>query len=375
MFGKKLQLFSLFGFKVSVDFTWILLAVLITWSLASGLFPHYFAGLSQAAYWWMGVAGAIGLFISIVFHEFCHSLVARHFGLPMKGITLFIFGGVAEMDDEPNSPKTEFLMAIAGPASSLLLGGIFYGLGRLGRGIGWIEPVNAVLLYLGFLNIVLAIFNLIPAFPLDGGRVLRSILWHVKGNIRQATRIASSIGSGFGVLLIVLGVMAFISGSFIGGAWYFLIGLFIRGASQTSYQQTVLRGALGEETVGTFMKQEPITVAPTVPVDELVSDYFYKYHYKMFPVANGNGLEGCITTEQIKRIPKDQWSTHTAGEIVEPCSEKNTITPDTEAIKALSLMQQTNKSRLLVVDHGRLQGILTLKDMLKALSLKMDLEQ
>lgn len=375
MLGKKIHLFSLFGFKVSLDLTWILLAVLVTWSLATGLFPHYFKGFSTSTYWWMGAAGALGLFISIVFHEFCHSLVARRYGLPMKGITLFIFGGVAEMSEEPNSPKAEFLMAIAGPIASVVLGGCFYVVGLLGRAVAPNSAATAVLMYLALLNVILAGFNLIPAFPLDGGRVLRSALWQIKGNLRWATRIASAIGSGFGVFLIALGVFFFIGGAFVGGAWYFLIGLFIRGASQMSYQQTLMRGALGGEKVSRFMKEHPVTVPPSVTVDELVNDYFYRYHYKMFPVSNGVGLSGCVTTGQVKHIPKEEWSQHTAGEITEPCSPDNTISSDADAMQALSLMQRTDKSRLLVVEGDRLLGVLTLKDMLKFLALKMDLEK
>jgi Zn-dependent protease/CBS domain-containing protein len=375
MFGKKIHLFSLFGFKVGLDFTWILLAVLVTWSLATGLFPHYFEGYSTSTYWWMGVAGAVGLFISIVFHEFCHSLVARRFGLPMKGITLFIFGGVAEMDEEPPSAEAEFFMAIAGPISSVILGGVFFGVSLLGRQAALPDPALAVLQYLALLNVILAGFNLIPAFPLDGGRVLRSALWKIKGNLRWATRIASAFGSAFGLFLIVLGIFSFIGGAFVGGAWYFLIGLFIRGASQMSYQQTLLRGALRGEKVSRFMKEDPVTIPSSLTVDELVNDYFYKYHYKMFPVSNGAGLSGCVTTKQIKDIPKDQWRSRTIAEIEEPCSPENTISPDTDAMKALSLMKRTDKSRVLVVKGDRLLGILTLKDMLKFLSLKMDLEE
>lgn len=374
MFGKKIHLFSLFGFKVGLDLTWILLAVLVTWSLATGLFPHYFEGFAASTYWWMGVGGALGLFASIVFHEFCHSLVARRYGLPMKGITLFIFGGVAEMSDEPSSPKVELLMAIAGPISSVVLGGVFYAANLLGTRVEGLAPVNAVLIYLALLNVILAGFNLIPAFPLDGGRVLRSILWYARGNLLWATRVAAAFGSGFGVFLIVLGLLSFIGGAFIGGVWYFLIGLFIRGASQTSYQQVVMRGALGGETVRHFMKDQPITVPASVTVDELVHDYFYKYHYKMFPVANGEGLSGCITTKDVKNIPKEEWPRHTAGEVSEPCSSDNTISPDTDAMKAISLMQRADKSRLLVVESGRLLGVLTLKDMLTFLSVKLDIE-
>ena len=190
MFGKRIPLFKLLGFTVNIDLSWLILAVLVTWSLAKGLFPYYFEGLSNQVYWWMGIAGAIGLFISIVFHEFCHSIVARHFGLPMKGITLFIFGGVAEMESEPQSPKVEFLMAIMGPVSSVLLGAAFYLASMAGKSVGWPTSVNGVLQYLMVINFVLAGFNLLPAFPLDGGRVLRSILWGIRGNLRWATRIA-----------------------------------------------------------------------------------------------------------------------------------------------------------------------------------------
>jgi Zn-dependent protease/CBS domain-containing protein len=375
MFGRRIHLFNLFGFKVGIDLSWIFLAVLVTWSLATGLFPHYFKGFSTGVYWWMGVAGALGLFASIIFHEFCHSLVARQFGLPMKGITLFIFGGVAEMEDEPSSPRVEFLMAIAGPISSVVLGGIFFGVATLGRGGALPGSVRAVLTYLAWLNVILAGFNLVPAFPLDGGRVLRSALWRAKGNLRWATHVASSFGAGFGVFLIILGIISFIGGAFVTGVWYFLIGLFIRSASQTSYQQMLVRGMLTGEKVNRFMKPNPVTVSPSLTLDELVNDYFYRYHYRMFPVSDGMGLTGCVTTKEIKDIPKDEWKQHTVGEIQEPCSPDNTVTTDTEAITALSLMQRTNRSRLLVADGQHLLGVLTLKDLLKFLSLKIDLEE
>jgi Zn-dependent protease/predicted transcriptional regulator len=374
MFGKRIPLFKLFGFTVNVDLSWLILAVLVTWSLAKGLFPYYFAGLSNQTYWWMGVAGAGGLFMSIIFHEFCHSIVARQFGLPMKSITLFIFGGVAEMESEPESPKAEFLMAIMGPVSSMLLGATFFLVLVAGKSVGWSKPVNGVLQYLMVINFVLAGFNLLPAFPLDGGRVLRSILWGVKGNLRWATRIASGLGSAIGIFLIVFGVLNFISGNYIGGIWYFLIGMFIRTASQTSYSQLLLRKALAGEEILHFMKTEPISVPPSLSVEQLVNDYFYKYHYKMFPVSDGDGLIGCVGSRQVKELPRDQWSRHAVRDVMAPCSDANTISPRTDALQALSLMNRTGNGRLMVVDENRLLGIVTLKDMLKFLALKIDLE-
>ena len=374
MFGKRIHLFTFFGFKVGIDLTWVLLAVLVTWSLASGLFPAYFEGYSSATYWWMGAAGAMGLFISIVFHEFWHSMVARRYGLPMKGITLFIFGGVAEMEDEPQNAKTEFLMAIAGPISSVVLGGIFLLLAWAVAAGDWSAPVAAVLQYLGWLNFILAVFNMLPAFPLDGGRVLRSILWSLKGDLRWSTRIASAIGSGMGMLLIVLGLVTFISGGFIAGIWYFLIGMFIRGAAQMSYRQVLLRRALGGEPISHFMQTNPVTVPPSTSIRDLVNDYFYRYHYKMFPVTIDGHLEGCITSRQVREIPKEDWELRDVQDILAPCSTETTISPQTDALKALSIMNRTGNSRLMVVEGEQLIGVVTLKDMLKFLNLKIDLE-
>jgi Zn-dependent protease len=375
MFGRKIHLFTLFGFEVSIDFTWFLLAILLAWSLAEGLFPVYFKGHSTATYWWMGAAGAVGLFLSIVFHEFWHSVIARHFGLPMKGITLFIFGGVSEMEDEPPNAKTELLMAIAGPISSAVLGGLFFVAYWGGHTARWPESVWGVLLYLGWLNLVLAVFNMIPAFPLDGGRVLRSILWAARGDLRWSTRIAAAFGSGMGMLLILLGLFAFITGNIITGIWYFLIGMFIRGAAQMSYRQVLIRNALGGEAISRFMEPNPVIVPPSISIQELVNDYIYRYHYKMFPVATDGTLIGCISSRQVKDIPREQWDQRRVADALTTCSVENTIPPDTDAMKALAIMNRTGNSRLLVVDGDHLVGIITLKDMLKFLNLKMDLEE
>ena len=375
MFGKRIKLFQILGFEIRIDLSWFIIAVLITWTLAVGVFPYYYKDLTTAIYWWMGVAGALGLFFSVVFHELTHSVISRMRGLPMKGITLFIFGGVAEMREEPESPKTEFWMAIAGPISSIVLGAVFYGLYRLGARGDWPVPVNGVLAYLGMINFILAGFNLIPAYPLDGGRVLRSALWKWKDNIRWATRISSHIGSGFGIALVVLGVISFIGGNLIGGVWWFLIGLFVRNASQMSYRQLLMRRALEGEPVRRFMKKDLVTVRPSVSVEQLVEDYIYQHHHKMFPVVeDSNRLVGCVTTKQVREIPRDEWSQKKVSDIVTPCSDENTVQPEMDAMKALSIMNQNKASRLMVVDNDRLVGIVTLKDMLDFFSLQLELE-
>lgn len=375
MFGKRITLFKLFGFEVKVDMSWLILAFLIVWSLAKGLFPHYYPDLEADTYWWMGIAGAIGLFLSIIIHELFHSLVARKFGMPMKGITLFIFGGVAEMDEEPPSARAEFYMSIVGPLISVVVSVIFYGIYLWGNEILLGESVTGIFSYLSWINLILAGFNMVPAFPLDGGRVLRAVLWHFKGNIQWATKIASAVGNAFGFILIVLGIFSIFTGNFIGGMWWILIGLFIKWASQMSYQRTMIRKALEGESIKRFMKTDPVTVPPDITIDTLVNDYIYKYHYKMFPVVNGGGeLIGCITTGQIKEVPKDDWGLRTINELALTCSSENVVSPDEDVMKIFSIMSKSKNSRLLVVDNGELKGVITLKDMLEFLSLKLDLE-
>lgn len=375
MFGKRISLFKIFGFKVKLDLSWFILALLITWSLAKGFFPLYFKDLPNATYWWMGVAGTLGLFVSIILHELSHSLVARRYGIQMEGITLFIFGGVAEMNDEPPSPKAEFLMAVVGPLASIVIALVSYLIHIFGNQQEWSLPVNGIFLYLGFMNLALAIFNLIPGYPLDGGRMLRSVLWHWKKNIRWATRISSEIGAAFGLGLILLGVVSFIFGNIIGGIWWVLIGFFLRNASQMSYQQIFIRKALEGEQVMRFMKTDLITVPASTSINELVESYIYKYHHKMYPVMDDSGLIGCVTTRSVKEIPKDHWSSREVGEIASPLSDDNSIVYNADAMESLSKMSRTGNGRLLVLKDGKLVGIITLKDMIEFLSMKMDIEK
>jgi CBS domain-containing protein len=292
----------------------------------------------------------------------------------MKGITLFIFGGVAEMTEEPPHPRAEFFMAVAGPLSSIFFGLVLLGLGYLGGSGGWPRPVIGVINYLGFLNLVLAGFNLLPAFPLDGGRVLRAVLWGWKDNIRWATRIASRIGSAFGLVLIVVGVVEFVVGNVIGGVWMFLIGMFMRGASQSAYKQLLIRRALEGESVRKFMKEDPVTVSPKISLQELVEDYIFKHHFKMYPIVMEGRLLGCVTLNQVKEVPKEEWASRRVGDLALQCTKENTISPDEDAMKALALMSRMNASRLMVVEGGKLVGMIALKDMMKLLSLKLDLE-
>jgi Zn-dependent protease/predicted transcriptional regulator len=374
MFGKRIRLFKLLGFAVNIDLSWLVLALLITWSLARGLFPYQYEHLPRLAYWFMGAAGAVGLFGSIIFHELCHSLVARRFGMPMKGITLFIFGGVAEMDEEPPGPKAEFLMAIAGPASSALVGALGFMIAALAA--EWLPtPILGVIEYLTLINFVLMAFNLLPAFPLDGGRVLRAALWQWKKNFRWATRIASRLGSFFGAFLVILGILNILRGNAIGGIWQSMIGLFLGKAAKSSYDQAMLSSALEGETVRKFMNTEPVVAPAGILLKDLVERYVYRYHFKMFPVVEGGTLVGCITTRMIKEVPQEAWGARTVGDAAGRCSQENSISPDTPAVKALGLMGRTGNTRLMVVEHGALAGIVTLKDIMSLIATKRYLEE
>jgi len=373
MFGRTVSLFKIFGFEIKVDISWLILAALVTWSLASGLFPEYYKDLPRTYYWWMGAAGAAGLFLSIVFHELAHSLVARSYGISMKGITLFIFGGVAEMEDDPPNPRAEFFMAIVGPLSSAAISLFLFLIIFWGEDRSWPVTINGVLAYLAWLNIVLAVFNLVPAFPLDGGRVLRSALWSWKKNLRWATAIAAKVGSGLGITLIILGVISIFMGNFIGGLWWFMIGLFIRSAAQRSYQQLLARGLFHTKKVKDLMVKNPLTVPRSISLTEFVNEYVYKHHFQMYPVLSLGRLTGCISVNQVAAIPREEWSTQTVGAVALPCNEGTTVGPEEDANKALEVMNRTGNGRLMVVDGDQLVGIIALKDMLTLLSLKMEL--
>jgi Zn-dependent protease len=362
-----IHLFTLFGFEVKLDLSWLLLALLISWSLGAGWFPARYPELSGHAYAWMGVSVAIGVFFSIVFHEFSHSIVARFYGMPIRGITLFIFGGVAEMESEPPNPKAEFLMAIAGPISSFLLAAILWGTAAIAEDATWPQPVTGVLSTLAVINFTVAVFNLAPAFPLDGGRVLRAALW--------ATFISSRIGRGFGTALMILGVVAFVGGNLIGGMWWFLIGIFVRGAASSSYQQLVLKDMVEGQPVRRFMRSEPITVAPSVSIADWVEEYVYRHHYKMYPVLDGSQLLGCITVDSLQGLQRNDWPSTKVADLMESRSESNTIDAGTDTMALLSrILQPGGRSRFMVVEDDRLVGVISLKDLLELISLKLQIE-
>lgn len=373
-FKQRFVLFELLGIKVQIDPSWVVIAILITWSLATGLFPDYYAGFAPVALWTMAAVAMVGFFASLIVHEYAHALVARRDGTAIRGITLFVFGGVAELEDEPASAGGELRMAIAGPIASVVLSAMFYLAGSAGERIGWPEPALGVLYYLAAINFVLAAFNLLPAFPLDGGRVLRALLWQWRGDLRWATRIAANLGNGFGLALILLGLLAVIFENALAGIWWVLIGFFVRKAATASYMQVLATRAFQGMPIARFMSRSPVTVAPGISISELVERYIYGQRHDFFPVLAGDRLLGLVGIADVKHVPRAAWPTTLVHEIMAPATAENSVAPDTDAIRVLALMRRTGNSRLLVIEDGRLLGVVTLKDLLEFFGLKLDLD-
>ncbi|MBS0001482.1 MAG: site-2 protease family protein [Thioalkalivibrio sp.] len=374
MFGESFSLFRVLGFEIRANVTWLFLALLVTWSLAGGFFPFVYPDLTPLTYWTMALIGMLGLFFSLLFHELSHSVVARAHGLPVHRITLFLFGGAAEIESEPKEPRVEFQMAIAGPIASVVLGVAFYLLAVAMVTVGIPEHVAGVARYLGFINILLAVFNMVPGFPLDGGRVLRAALWHLKGDIRWATRWATRMGQGFGLLLVALGFVNFIAGNFVGGMWWFLIGLFVQAAATASYQQLLTQQALAGRTVRRFMTADPVTVPADATVEEFVEEYLYHHNFDRFPVVRGERLVGSIGLSEVRDVPGDERGETRVEDACEQRVKENTIEADMKADEALKRMQQSRTGRLMVTDGERLVGMLVLKDLLRYLDVRSELE-
>jgi Zn-dependent protease len=373
MLGRSITLFKLLGFDIKVDFSWVFLAVLISWSLATGFFPQVHEGAEPVTYWIMGLAGAFGLFFSIIFHELAHSIVARRFGMRIRGITLFIFGGVAEMEDEPPSAVAEFLMAIAGPIASLFLAWAFGHVSAFGELQGFGLPALTVVGYLSLINLILAIFNMLPAFPLDGGRALRAALWFFRKDMHSATITAARLGGWFGIAMMGMALVFVFTGDIIAGLWWGLIGLFLRGAAMGAVRQQEASRTIGGVPVWRFMVRDPVTVPPNLTIQEFVDDYLYSLFHDVYPVVDGEKVLGLIVSKSVKSVPQEEWRDTKIQSLMDPVSTDNSVSPDLDAVRALSLMNRTCNSRLLVIEKGRLVGLIAMKDLMRLLQIKMDL--
>ncbi len=365
----RVHLFRWFGISIGFDLSWLIVAAVLTFALAEGEFPRVMSGISTRTAWAMAAVSAFGLFASVLLHELAHALVARQYGVATRRITLFIFGGIAELEDEPPTPAAEFVIAAAGPVASLMVALAAGVLAGAVIAIGGGVELSMAISWVCRMNLVLAIFNLLPAFPLDGGRMLRSVLWWWRKDLLSATRVSSVIGQGFAYGLIGIGVLRIVStGSIAAGIWYVLIGFFVRNAARSSYQQTVWRQVLAGERVGSFMRPDPVVVPRHISISEMMSVYAQGQQSASFPVVDDQRLVGLVSAQSAYRLSRTEWDRQSVGTLTEPCSDANTVDPRTDALDALGRMRRSGLARLLVVDSGTLVGTLTLDDLLRGLA-------
>lgn len=376
VFFKRATLFTCFGFKVKADLSWVFLSVLIYWMLATNTFPRLIPNQGIDVYQIMALATLALLMVSIIAHEVAHAVIAEYYNMPIESITLFIFGGVAEMRGEPSHPKGEFLMALAGPAMSALMGGLFYGAYQTYMFYKPYDAIAEVLHFLGLLNLLIAVFNVIPAFPLDGGRALRAVIWQYKGNLVLATRIASSLGAAFAYLLLGYALWMILKYSdVVSGLWTGLMGLFLHAAGGYNVRQTENRTLLGTEKVARFMHNQIITITPDLTINELVDQYVYKHYQKAFPVVENGRLAGVVTLQALLSLDRHKWHWLHVGSVMERPGEENTIAIDANAYDALDLMQKHGKEMLVVTDENRrFMGVINFRDLAAFLSITMKID-
>ena len=373
MFRSSWVLGAIRGIPIRIHFTWLIIFGLLSWTLASGYFPQQYPDLPIAAYWIRGIIAALFLFGSVLVHELMHALMAQKLLVPIAGITLFALGGVSEMKQEPPSPSAEFLIAVVGPLASFVLAGFFW-LVWLGLDRGDVEPsFAAVALYLVGLNAVVAIFNLLPAFPLDGGRILRAAIWGITKNLKKATYLATRVGQGFAYLLIVLGAMFLFAGAGFQGVWMALIGFFLLQGAQASYTQVVLKEALTGVAIRDIMVKDVVTVPPDLRVRQLINDYFLTHGYGGFPVVENGRVLGLASLSDVKRAATDDYDRLTVRELMTPLTDQLIIAPEEDVSVAFQRMAEGDLGRLAVMERDRMVGLVTKTGLSRFLQMKLEL--
>lgn len=365
-----IKLFRIWDIPIGLNQSWFLIFILVTFSLATGYFPDEYRQLSTAAYWLLGLLTSLLFFGSVLAHELGHSLIAIRNCIPVRGITLFIFGGVAQIEKEPTSPGVEFRIAVAGPLVSLALAMVFGALWLLDRKVPFLAAPSA---YLMRINFILALFNLIPGFPLDGGRVLRSIIWKINGNYRQATRIASRSGEVVAYGFIALGVLSMIRGNFFNGLWLAFIGWFLQNAAASAFAQVELQQSLQGVKVSQIMTRNCTRISSLMPISKLVEGQVLTGGERCFFVADNDKLEGLITLRDIAAIPRQRWGFTTSRQAMIPLNRLVSVSPETELLEALRIMDNANVAQVPVIANGELEGILSREHVLHYLRARAEL--
>ncbi|MBW4558834.1 MAG: site-2 protease family protein [Trichormus sp. ATA11-4-KO1] len=369
------RLGSIFGFEIRVDLSWLLIFFLVLWTLSAGIFPTNYPGLTNGTYFGMGIVATLLFFASLLAHELSHSFVARAKGIPVEGITLFIFGGVSRTRMDAETPGDEFQIAGVGPLVSLMLAALFGVIWYISRNAALSVVVTGVAAYLASINLALAIFNMLPGFPLDGGRVFRSMIWKYTGNLKKATQIATTGGKWLGYLLIALGVWQMFSYAILSGLWLILIGWFLYNAAEASYEELLLRTSLQGVRAREIMTPYPETVSADVTLQELVDKYFLSRRYQSFPVTQDNHPVGIITLNQVKDIPREEWTYRTVKDTMSAANNGVTARPEEQMSNVLQKMQDSEIRRVLVIQNGLLRGIITAHDVANWLQRQRDLGQ
>jgi Zn-dependent protease/predicted transcriptional regulator len=343
------------GKTLRLDYSWFIVFVLVTWSLAAQLFPDLYPGWSRTAYWAIGILTALLFFGSVVTHELAHSVVSQRYGVPVTDITLFIFGGASHISDEPKTARGELAMALAGPGTSLLLSGLFGVLWLLTRGTG--GYLYAISSWLAGINLSLALFNLIPGFPLDGGRVFRAIVWAITGNLRLATRVATGLGRLVAFGFILAGVGMIFGGNLANGLWIAFIGWFLENASASTYRQLALRDMLAGHKVSEVMTSECAHIPADMTVDRFVNDVLLPTGRRCFPVEENGRVQGLVTVHRIQQLPRQQWPLTRVDQVMIPRAELKTVRSDDALSDALERMAGEDVNQLVVVDGDQLLGL------------------
>ena len=368
-----LNIGRIIGIPVRIHYTLWLVLLLIAWSLAEGYMPQHYPGLGLTTYWAIGIVSAIILFVSVFLHELSHSYIAKKNGLPIARITLFFFGGVSEMSAEPKDAALEVRMAAAGPLTSFLIAIVLGASWYLTVLVSGPVPIIATLYYAALLNGVLGAFNLIPAFPLDGGRVLRGSLWGRSKSLLSATANATRVSEVISLVMMAVGLFFVIFGDFVNGLWIIFLGWFIRSGAETSLRQTRLTESLAGVRVGDIMTRDLLSVSPDASVQQLVSDYFLVHPHGGYPVISNGKLLGVVTMSSVRSIPREKREIERVSEAMVPYERTVTVSPTTLAIDALQLMARNGVGRLVVMDGDRIAGMLTRGDLMKTMKARQDL--
>jgi len=360
---------KLFGISIRVDYSWFFIFLLVTWSLAGSYFPSVFPQWSVAQSIIAGLITSLLFFASVLAHELGHSVTAQRHGIPVNSITLFIFGGLARITREPDRPGAEFKIAIAGPLTSIVLGIIFWALYMLLPSPRF-DGAAEIAFWLGWMNLTLAVFNLLPGFPLDGGRVLKAVIWKVTGNPGRATRWVSNIGKGIAYLMIAAGILLMFTGNWLNGLWLAFIGWFLSNSASGNSRQIAVRQELQKHTVSELMNTDYVKIPPYISIEDMYNDYIKPNKKSYLVVTSGRETLGLVNMHLLRSIPRQHWSTRTVNDVVTPLSSLRTISPEDGIIAALGIFQEEKIDQLPVVKDNEIIGIVSYHDLVDFLNRK-----